>query len=139
MWPLSWLSSAHWRIWPRPKEDADSTALLGAGVTGSQAQWAGLTCESCDLNAWGLGWLQKGPLLLTQSALSLLSVSLTLPSQFPGEWRAQRGCVTSALGTSLLRGVKQARRSFFSYPHMSLDPAHIPSIRFTWKKTSKQN
>lgn len=70
MWPLGWLSSAHHRIWPGPREGADSAALLGAGFPGSQEQWAGLTCESL-VTARGLGWLQKGPVLLTQSALGL--------------------------------------------------------------------
>lgn len=106
MWPLSWLSSAHRRIWPRPKEDADSTVLLRPGVTGRQAQWVGLTCESHDLNAWGLGWLQKGPLLLTQSALSLTHSPEPVPRRMgssgrvchlcPGHKSAPRGKASKA-------------------------------------------
>lgn len=47
------------RIWPRPKEGTDSIALLGAGLPGSQAQWAGLTCESHSYRL-GPGLVAKG-------------------------------------------------------------------------------
>lgn len=87
-------------IWPKPKEGTAGTALLRAGFPGSQSQWAGLTCAIRSVvTAWGKGWLQKGPVLLTKSAFGL---TVSLVSWFPGEWSDQGGCVTSALGTTLL-------------------------------------
>lgn len=51
------------------------------------------------VTASGKGWLQKGPVLPTTSAFGL---TVSLVSWFPGEFRDQGGCVTSALGTTLL-------------------------------------
>lgn len=49
-------------------------------------QWAGLTCESL-VPAWGLGWLQKGLVLLTQIALGLTHS----PRLVPRKMRSSEG------------------------------------------------
>lgn len=60
------------------------------------------------VTAWGQGWLQKGLVLLTQSALGLTHSRAGSQEN----WGAQGGCVTSALGTTLLPWGKQGHSSF---------------------------
>lgn len=116
------------RIWPRPKEGADSIALLGAGLPGSQAQWAGLTCESHSYRL-GPGLVAKG----ARAPDAVCSWSHSLSQAGSQENREHREGV-SPLPWALFCSRGKARKA-----HTNPGPAHTPSRRCTWRKTATQN